>query len=232
MKKKAIAKRLNLNETELQAISQAVTKAELHTKGEIALAVTGESSDYSFFELLASVIFGAIVLTILLPFHGTISALLDRLTWVSVPWHMSALYGIISFSAIGIFFLLANIPAIDRIVVPSVHRKVAVYRRALRHFVESGVYATSERTGVLIFISIMEKEVHILADSGINALIDQKEWDSLAKQVAKGIHAGTTAKNLIEVIERCGVLLTEHFPAADDNPNELSDGLVILEGGE
>lgn len=232
MKKSTVIKRLNLDEKKLETIALAVTKAETTTTGEIALAATDESSDYSFFELLAAVIFGALVFSILLPFHGNFSALLDLITWVSVPWHLSAFYGIISFSAIALFFLIANIPAIDRIIVPHFYRSKAVYRRALRHFVESGVYATSKRTGILIFISVLEKEVRIIADSGISTRIDQKEWDSLAGHLAKGIQAGTTEKDLIEVIERCGKLLTEHFPATDDNPNELSDGLVILEGGE
>jgi len=227
-----LKRKLGLAESDFDRIKEAVQKVERNTTGEVALAATGESSDYSFPELLWAVIFGAIAFASLLPAHAPIAAFLDRLTWESRGWHLPAFYGVVSFAVIGAFFLIANLPAIDRLIVPPLVRSKAVYRRALRYFVESGTYATADRTGILIFISWMEREVRIVADSGISAKIAQSEWDAIARTVSDGIKRGAVADALVAAIADCGELLAAHFPAKRENPNELADALVILEGEE
>jgi len=231
MKKGKLASKLRLSEADLASIRQAVQDAERKTDGEIALAATPESSDYSFFELFASVVLGAVCFALLLPFHDFVTALVDRQFWQAPAWYVPACYGAVSFAVIALFFMFANIPAIDRLAVPKAAMRKAVYERALRHFVESGVYATRDRTGILVFISLLEHEVRIIADSGINAKIGQDEWDRIASLVASGVKTGKTAGALSEAVAECGTLLAKYFPAKDENPNELADGLVFLEAG-
>jgi putative membrane protein len=232
MKRPAAARLLGMSDDEIIEVRAAVEAAEKRTTGEIAIAVTPESADYSFSELFASVIFGASVFAALVPFHTRITAFLDRIFWHLPPWYVPAFYGIVSFAAIALAFLFANIPALDRLVIPRRIRSVSVYRRALRHFVESGVYATRERSGILIFVSIMEREVRILADSGISAHISQDEWDRIASSLADGISSKKIGEAFVHAVEGCGTLLEKHFPPRADNPNELSDALVFLEAHE
>jgi len=229
MKAEKLAAKLKISAADLASIRQSVLEAERTTNGEIALAAIPESSDYSFFELFASVGLGAAAFTLLLPVHATVAAFVDRQFWHAPSWYVPAIYGIAAFAVIALAFLFANIPAVDRLVVPKAARQKAVYGRAIRHFVESGVYATGDHTGILIFISLLEHEVRIVADSGINAKIGQAEWDRIAALVASGVKHGNTAKALIAAVTECGILLAEHFPAKNENPNELADGLVFLE---
>jgi len=232
MTAKKLMRKLLLSEKDLADIKDAVANAEKRTNGEIALAATGESSDYSFFELFASVLLGAVCFALLLVFSAQIEALIGRLFWDEKTWYLPAFFGFAEFAVIGLFFCFANIPAIDRIVIPRPVRKAMVYNRALKHFVESGTYETKDHTGILIFISFLEREVRIVADAGINSKIEQKEWDRLAQNLAQGIREKKAASALVEVISKCGDLLEKHFPAKKENPNELPDGLVILEAGE
>lgn len=227
-----LLKKLELSKDDLRDIENAVRGAELRTNGEIALAAAWESSDYSFFELLAAVLLGALSFAALIPECNRISALIGRLFWVEATWYLPAFYGAVCFAIIAVFFLIANIPFIDRIIIPPKSRRRAVHNRALRHFVESGVYSTKERTGILIFISYMEREVRIVADTGISSKIEQKEWDAIAGQVADGVRTGKLASTLVAAVARCGDLLAAHFPAEKENPDELADGLVILGGRE
>ena len=226
-----LIKKLHLSPDDFTAVRNAVRDAEENTSGEIAAAIIGESTDYSFYELFASVIFGAAVFALLLPFYDEITALFSSFMWVAPPWFTAAFYGMAGFAGIGLFFLFANIPVIDRLVIPKKSRSRAVYTRALRYFVESGVYATKERTGILIFISCMEREVIILADKGISSKIDQSVWNTLSGAIAAGVKSGNTAGALIETIEACGKTFKENFPADTTNENELPDGLVVLESG-
>jgi len=231
MTSKAAIKKLGLSRASLDMIRETVREAESNTTGEIALALIPESSDYSFRELLASTVLGVATFALLLPFHGALAALLDRTFWHLPAWYITAFYGMAAFAVTALFFLVANMPAIDRIVVPRKERTRAVYSRAVRHFAESGVYATRDRSGILVFISLMEREVRILADSGISAKIAQEEWNEIAKDLAEGIKAGRSAKAIEDAVRHCGKLLANNFPAKRDNPNELPDGLVILEAG-
>ena len=72
MKQKSFIKLLNLSEDAFERLKANVQKAEKNTSGEIVVAVASESSDYSFWELLASVIFALIVFCAMVPFAGTI----------------------------------------------------------------------------------------------------------------------------------------------------------------
>lgn len=224
-----LAQRLHLKKADFTAIEDAVRSAEAGTSGEITLAATVESHDYSFYELLASVLIGALSFAILLPLQNLIHTVLTRFFWEPALWQTTAVTGALSFGITALFFLAANIPVIDRLIIPQAVRSRMVYQRALRHFVESGTYATADRTGILIFVSLMEHEVRIIADTAVSSKIPQEQWDHIAQTVAAGVKNSSLSSALIEAIGICGSLLTEHFPADHTNPNELADGLVLLE---
>ncbi len=227
-----LALSMRLTGDDIAAIERAVRAAEAGTSGEIAIAITPESADYSFRELFSAVVAGALAFALTLPFHARIVALLDGLVWHLPPWYATAVCGAGAFLVIALFYRFANVSAVDRLVVPKAERSRAVYRRALRHFLESGIYATAERTGILIFISRMEREVRILADSGISGKIEQSVWDGLAESIARAVKEGTAGQELVRAVETCGSILADHFPAKRDNPNELTDAIAFLEAGE
>jgi putative membrane protein len=232
MKAATLLRKLSLADGDLASVKNAVADAERATTGEIAVAITEESSDYSFFELFASVILGAITFAAVLAFHGPLADFVGRLFWGERDWYVTAASGFVAFAVMGLGFAVANVPAVDRLVAPRAVRHARSHNRALKAFIETGVYATAERTGILIFISRMEREVCVVADSGINAKIPQEKWDSIASGLALGIKSRETGAALVRAIGECGTLLAENFPAKRENPNELKDGIIILEAGE
>jgi putative membrane protein len=94
---------------------------------------------------------------------------------------------------------------------------------------ESGVFNTKDRTGILIFISIMERRVELLADSGINAMISKDKWQDIVNNIIKGIKENDITTHLTRSIDECGNLLAEHFPIQADDKNELTDDIDVLE---
>lgn len=233
MKTKSLLKKLNLGESDFTEIKNAVAQAEAKTTGEIALAVTPESSHYSFWELFASNCFAAIVLLVLLPFSSQISSFLNSLYWQNAPkWVIPFFYILVTFSSIALFFYICNIPFIDRIIIPRSIRTNCVNNRVLRYFTESGVYDTAEHSGILIFVSYMERQVRIVADRGISEKISQDMWNLIADELCENLKKGETLSAFTSAIEKCGDLLAQNFPPHNENPNELPDGLVILEDAE
>lgn len=233
MKYKTLVKKLNLSENDFENIKKAVAEAESKTTGEIAVAVVPESAHYSFWELLASNVFAALVLIVLLPFSDAIRGLYRNLYWQNEPsWILPLFYIISCFAAVVIAFYLANIPAVDRVIIPRAVRMSCVTHRAFRYFTESGVYDTAEHSGILIFVSYMERQVRIIADRGISEKISQDLWNLIADELAENLKKGDAALAFTTAIAKCGELLAENFPPHEENPNELSDGLVILEDAE
>ena len=232
MTKASMLRRLKLDAATFDTIRQAVARAETKTTGEIALAVTAESARYSVYELMVALCVGVFAFAVMLPFSGGIQQMLDKILWGAVDWYLPAFFGISCFGITALLFFVANVPAIDRLIIPASVRRYTVYNRALRHFVESGVYATENRSGILIFVSYMEREVRILADTGISAKIAPELWNLIAQDLAEGLGTADATGAFVRAVERCGELLAEHFPAPErpkDNPNELPDGLVVLD---
>jgi putative membrane protein len=227
-----LEKQLHLDSAARDRIAAAVLAAEQKTSGEIVLAATRESARYSFWELLAAVLLSAAFFSALLPAAGAVTALFSRLFWDIPSWYVPAFYGVTSFGIIALGFIAANIPAVDRIVIPRRVRSTCVTNRALRYFTESGTANTREHSGILIFISLLERQVRIVADSGISVKIDQGLWTIIADSLADGIGSGNTEQAVMSAIDQCGSLLAQYFPAEADNPDELADGLVLLEDAE
>ncbi|MCH5292391.1 MAG: TPM domain-containing protein [Treponema sp.] len=233
MRYKSLIKKLRLNQSDFDAIKECVANAEAKTTGEIALALAPESAHYSFWELLAGNIVSVLVLIALIPFSGRIQEMYGRLYWQNAPaWILPLFFIITCFATATIVFYLCNIPAIDRLIIPPAVKRNCVTHRAMRYFTESGVYETAEQSGILIFVSYMERQVRIIADSGISAKISQDMWNLIADELAENIKKGDVRQAFCAAVEKCGALLAENFPPHESNPNELADGLVIVEDSE
>ena len=229
MKYKALIKKLKLDDKALTEIQDAVKHAESKTTGEIAIAVTAESSSYAFWELITAVGVSLLLLASLFPLAGQIYAWLGRVFWGPEPWYLAAFYVIVCTIEVLLLYLLFNIPAFDSLVVPQKAKDAAVYARAVRYFTESGVYCTKEHSGILIFVSYFEREVRVVADKGISEKISQDLWNLIADELAESFAKGNAKDAFINAVNKCGDLLAENFPNHEDNPDELPDGLVVLE---
>ena len=218
-----------LSKDDMKKIVSAVKKAESKTSGEIATAMIKESYDYAIYELMFAVIIGFVYFVIMMFFVGNIEQLLQGKFWDYSVNYLIMFYGFSTFIVITLFYFIGNISSIDRLIVPKKIRNQKVQERATRYFMESGVYNTKDRTGILIFISIMERRVELLADSGINEKISAEKWQKIVENIIKGIKQKDIATHLIESINECGELLAKHFPIQSDDKNELTDDIDILE---
>ncbi|MDP8202418.1 MAG: TPM domain-containing protein [Candidatus Tenebribacter burtonii] len=220
---------MKLRKDDMKKIGSAVKKAESKTSGEIATAMIKESYNYAIYELIFAVIIGFLYFVIIMFFTGSIEQWLQEKFWDYSVNYLIMFYGFSTFIVITLFYFIGNISSIDRLIVPKKIRQQKIQERSIRYFMESGVYNTKDRTGILIFISIMEHRVELLADSGINEKIPKEKWQNIVDNILAGIKQKQIAKHLIESIDECGNLLAEHFPIKDDDKNELTDDIEILE---
>ncbi|HXX57837.1 MAG TPA: TPM domain-containing protein [Thermodesulfovibrionales bacterium] len=197
---------------EKKRIRETTRDVESRTIGEIAVMVV-ESSDHYF----EAEIVGAILLSSLLSLAVTVSYFHSSV-WFYVPLNF-----LFFFPARLLFQKVHSL----KVAFTGLHRREhAVRLRAVRAFYEKGLYKTRKNTGILFFISLFERKVRVLADSGIHEKIGQETLDRLAKTVSQGIRDGRASDALCEAIKAAGALLEKHFPLTPGDTNELSDAVM------
>ena len=109
-----------------------------------------------------------------------------------------------------------------------VWRGMSARQRATEVFSILRVWDTEENCGVLIYVLLTDREVHIVADRGIARRVPQAEWDAVAQAMQKAFRQGDFRCGSLEGIERITTMLATHFPPNADNPNELSNKPVVV----
>lgn len=93
--------------------------------------------------------------------------------------------------------------------------------RAEEVFAQMRVWDTEENSGVLIYVQLIDRRIEIVADRGINAKVDQSEWDAICAVMQSAFHAGEYEPGALDAIKAITALLEQHFPPGGDNPDEL-----------
>jgi putative membrane protein len=193
--------------TAFDAIEHAVQAAEQRTSGEIVPMIVQQSHDYAGVRAAAAALVafaaGACVLA------APISAAL----WLP-PAQLAAF-------ALG--YWIVGHPRVLRVLLPQRRADWAVERAARLAFFEGGLVETRDRTGILIYISLVEHRVVVLADRGIDERVEPGTWDGVVARILSGIRERKAEAGLIEAIGLCGELLAASFPPRHDDTDELSN---------
>lgn len=195
-----------------EKIRQAVQAAEASTGGEIAVVLVDESDRYREGALAGALSFSAFTALVLaIAFHHVT-------IWFYIPVTVVLLFPFL--------YLVQKFPHIKLAFLHNRRVEEAVKKRAVYAFYQKGVHKTEEQTGILIFISLLERKVWILGDKGIHGKIRTDFWRSLTRELAAGIKEDRTFDALCGVIARCGEELTRHFPGKTGRKNQLDDGVI------
>ena len=98
---------------------------------------------------------------------------------------------------------------------------------AIAVFHKLGMNNTKEKNGVLIFVIPAERKFAIIGDSGIHEFVQDTFWETVKDEMRKLFLAEDLTGAIVHGIKRAGEKLSIHFPANDNNPNELSDEISL-----
>jgi uncharacterized membrane protein len=119
--------------------------------------------------------------------------------------------------------------AVENSLSPAwVWNELSARQRATEVFSNLRVWDTEENSGILIYLLLADREVHIIADRGIAQKVAQSEWDGIAKAMQIEFSKGRFKEGSLTGIEQLTKLLACHFPAGVANPNELPNKPVII----
>lgn len=197
---------------DLERITLAVRAAEKHTSGEIVPVIARKSVPFAW--LVAALGFTGLL-------AGTACGF-----WISHRWPFATeLHTIFLLQGTGLLVgaLLGCTPWVLRQVLGPQRLAHEVRAAAQQAFMQEGLMRTKERTGILIYVSLRERHVVILADQGINDKVKPGYWDGAVKKIVDGIRLGTSGDALAEVIGEMGSKLGDHFPRKPGDVNEIPD---------
>lgn len=234
-----------LSREEVTRIEQAVKDAESRTSAEIVPMIVRRSTlratgDRILFWISFGIfgVGGAVSLSLA---GGLDEALLDRVIgtlglWPSPEMHLALattaelLVALLAFGfAWAAAKFLSNFDGMHRMVFPSSDLALEAEHRAQAEFFASDLRSTTGRTGVLLFVSMLERRAVILADEAIVAKFDPSTWTDTVASLVASIRNGQMGAGYIMAIKSIGEHLEKHFPIAADDKDELSNQLRIEE---
>jgi len=133
----------------------------------------------------------------------------------------------------GIAFLSFAIPLakpLRRFLIPRGNRRAETRRAALEQFLSHGLAHNPHRAGLLIFASLEERYVHILADEGIMSKVDHTLWRYAARDLLNHLKEGKLAEGFVRAIKTCGALLVKHFPVEGKKDQTRPPRFFVLSG--
>ena len=208
--------------SDLKAIEAAVHEAEQRTAGEIVPCAVSHSDHYEAAAWKGATLgaFAAVAAAAAARYFGGFWGA-PALAWIAVPPLIGGALGYAAAALVRPLRLaLAGRANVDR----------RVHQRAAEAFLENEVFKTRERTGVLLFLSLYERRVVVLGDAGINAHVEQREWDGVVAGIVAGMGAHRPGEAFAGAIARCGELLERRGVALRaDDADELPDQLRMRE---
>ena len=201
-----------ISQADHSRIAAAIHSAEAGTSGEIVCVLARASGG-----------------------HGEIPAVWAAVLSLALPWALVAwtqwtvlhilLAQLVCFAALwGLF----SLPAVSQRLMPRAMQRAAAHRAAMEQFMVRGVSRTSQRTGILIFVSLAERYARIVADDGIAAKIPPERWQAIVDGLIGEARQDRIAEGFIAAISACGEALKTHFPAGANDANQLPDRLYVM----
>lgn len=224
-----------LKEADKARISAAITEAESKSSGEVFCVLAKEVSRYREVPLMWAAV-AAFVVPPLLVIAG-----LHRLALASIftSWtddSARAMEGLIlralsTFELIqaGIFLIIALIVALPRVrraMTPGFLKSYRVRQAARRHFVAVGARLSHAEPHILIYASLADRRVELVAHDNIHKAVGEGPWKASVDAVVEGMKTGKAADGFVKAIEICGDALAQHFPPDGAPRNRLPNTLL------
>lgn len=116
----------------------------------------------------------------------------------------------------------ARFNPLKRLLIPRWRMAAAVDSAAHTVFSEENVSLTRDRNAVLLYVSVLEGQVRLMPDIGVQRSVHDSKLGEVEARLANAEH-GDPADLLVDALERLAECCRECFPLAEDDENELPD---------
>ena len=104
-------------------------------------------------------------------------------------------------------------------------KNVDIYGRAI--FQKGGIRFTNEKIGVLIYVSVFEKQVKIIPDRGAFTSVPNEMWEQFESNFQAIFNKSDITGEFINELKRTKPIFAEYILPVENDINELPDDLEI-----
>jgi putative membrane protein len=200
-----------LNDESKAALSAAVSAVEAASSAELVIAVRPRTGSYLHADLGFGILMGFVALAVLL-----FSPWIFAPVWVLIdPVLIGGLAGLVG----------SRSARLRRAFTPWRERRQRVEAAARSTFVERRVHGTSGRTGILFYVSVLEREAAFVADVGVEALAATEAWQRAVGEIEQAVRnkedGVAVAARIRALAPLLGPALTRGENDVDELPNEV-----------
>jgi putative membrane protein len=196
-----------LTEESKAALADAVRTVESCCSAELVVAVRPWTGSYLHADLIAGILAGLAALAFLLWSRWTFA-----LAWFVIdPVLVGALAGLAT----------SRSTLLRRLLTPARERRRRVETAARSTFVERRIHGTSGRTGILLYISVLEREAAVVVDLGVEALAATDGWKEAVREIERAVRGGADGTAVAERLRGLGALLSPVLARGENDVDEL-----------
>lgn len=134
--------------------------------------------------------------------------------------------------AVGAICALAAVYAssIGRLLVHQHRAEVEVRQYAESLFLRRGLFGTRGRTGLLVLVSLFERRIEIIADTGFDGRVSPADWQAVIARMAPHLRNRRPFEALRDALGAVETLLTAKGFKGGGGVNELPDAAIEERG--
>ncbi|MEM9601728.1 MAG: TPM domain-containing protein [Pseudomonadota bacterium] len=195
-------------------LESAVASVETNTEAELVLVVSNRCGS-PFQDALAL----AAVAALCLP----------ALVWWWFDGSAAALYSTQVLTLFVALLALTQWPGLLRALWPPALQRERVRRHAVEQFHRLGLHRTAHRCGVMVFVSLDERRVEILADVGLDGRVSPATWQRAVNALVARVKRQELHVGLCDAVALCGTALADAAPAGPNDAKTLANAVVLID---
>ena len=106
-------------------------------------------------------------------------------------------------------------------------KRKTVKQLAIEEFRRLGINKTRDKTGILLYILLKDREFHVFADDGIHSIVGDTTWEEIKDLLLQFFRDGEFCQGIVAAVSRIGAVLSAHFPIKPDDTNEISNRVIV-----
>jgi putative membrane protein len=191
------------------ALAEAVRAVESRCSAELVIAVRARTGSYLHSGLISGGLVGLAALAVLLYSPPTFAP-----AWFLIdPLLIGALAGLAAVRS----------ARVGRAFTPWRVRRQRVETAARSTFVERRVHGTTGRTGILLYVSVLEREAAFVVDVGVETLAATDGWKRAIEEIERAVRNKEDGVAVAERIRGLAVLLEPVLIRGENDVDELPD---------
>jgi putative membrane protein len=215
----------NLSDHDRGQLNLRIAEIEKRTNSQIVLAVIERSDSYTELPWKAFALGASVA--------GLLFFILNLLLiyWIS---HTVVLIAVAATLSVGVVFslLAVFVPGFAKLFLSAHRAEEEVRQYAESLFLARELFATSKRTGILLLVSLFERQVILLPDKGISNRLTMDAMQNVITSMTLLLKRNEVSRALEDGLKQISLILEAkaHGGSADRDKNELPNEIIEEKG--